>query len=110
MNFETKPEDRRRWPRLRVERGSKIFHRGTWRYLPATTVDVSSHGLAIAMPEDRGVAVGDTIDVAVGWHNQPILRDGEFLSGRVVRVEPAIAGGVTLGVELLREIEVPVAA
>lgn len=110
MDFETKPSDRRRWPRLRVIHGSKIFHRGSWRYLPATTIDVSAHGLAVSMIEDRGVAIGDTIDVAVGWKDEPILREGEFIAGKVVRVTPGMAGGVTLGVELLRQQEVPAAA
>ncbi|QOJ01272.1 MAG: PilZ domain-containing protein [Phycisphaeraceae bacterium] len=96
--------ERRREPRTPVRRPCKVFHRGTWRYLPGTTADASEHGLLIEAAGGEPPIVGDIVDVAVGWENQPILRTDEFIHGRVVRVGRG-AGGSSYAVELTRPTE-----
>lgn len=95
--------DRRSSPRLALQKPAKIFLRGTWRYLPAKTRDVSASGALLELSEDRDVHVGDTVDLAIAERASAILRTDEFIAGRIVRISPGQQpGSITAAVHLSR--------
>ena len=99
-----KPTDRRRHPRANIARDAKLFHRGTWAYIPCRTIDASAQGLLVQIKSDRFVAVGDIVDAAVGWTGEPLVRSGEFINAKVVRVDTMPDGDVLAALALTREV------
>jgi hypothetical protein len=95
--------DRRSAPRFALDKPAKIFLRGTWRYLPARTRDVSSSGALLELPEDRDVHLGDMVDLAIAERASSILRNDEFIAGRIVRIAPGREpGSISAAVHLSR--------
>ncbi len=98
------PQDRRRHPRTHVARDAKLFHRGSWTYLPCRTVDASPKGFLVQMNDDSPLAVGDIVDAAVGWAGEPLVRTEEFINAKVVRIDTTTGGERLAALALTREL------
>lgn len=79
-------KERRLFARQSVERPCKVFRRGTQKYVPAVTLDVSAGGAMLEMRTVRPIKPGERIDVGVAWSRAPILLEDALMEARVVRV------------------------
>lgn len=102
-------EDRRIAKRVPVVASAKVFHRGSWKYLPARTRNASTSGVLVELTNASGFCVGDVVDVAVGREGAAVLRSDEFVSGRVVRIEVK-PDGERAAIVLARPLDLALAA
>lgn len=101
--------DRRDTPRVPVVKPAKVFHRGSWKYLPARTRNASVGGVLVEITHAAGFCVGDIVDIAIGRDGSGVLRSEEFVAGRVVRVEQK-PDGERAAIVLARPLDLALAA
>ncbi|MGE3107838.1 MAG: PilZ domain-containing protein [Phycisphaerales bacterium] len=77
--------ERRLCVRIPIERPCKVFRRGTQRYVPAVTRDVSASGALLEIRAARPVIAGEKIDVGVAWSRSPIMLEDALMEAKVVR-------------------------
>lgn len=78
--------DRRRSPRLQLERPCKIFDPRSRKYIAATTRDLSTTGLLLDVPSVVEVKPGETLHVGVAMtRRQGLLQAKEMMEAVVVR-------------------------
>lgn len=89
-------EERRVEPRMPLACEAKLFDPRGQRYYPARTINVSSSGALLELPQRIGADVGSELAVAVDWTRvHPMLASGDFRPVRLIRREYAGgAGGV----------------
>ncbi len=102
--------ERRRHPRLPIERPCKVFHRTSRTYLAASTCDLSEGGAMIRVDNPRVLNPGDEIDVLVAWSKAPVLQRTAAIAGSVVRVPGRFSGHQFIAVKFAREQEMALAA
>ncbi len=79
--------DRRRHKRFRVQRAGKVFRRSTQQYLPAGSRDLSFGGALLEIESERGVGIGEIIDVGLAMSSKAVVPSASLLRGIVVRAE-----------------------
>jgi len=78
-------QERRRFPRRRVERGCKLFRAATRTYVAARTCDVSDGGALLAV--EGNYEVGERVDLVIAWDWETVLPATALMPARVVRAE-----------------------
>lgn len=93
--------ERRAFPRLRISRACKVFRPNTQRYLAARTSDVSAYGALLHVDTPRLLQPGEELQIAVAWHDQPVLAGESLVLAHVVRLgQPSLSdGGQTVAVK-----------
>ena len=106
--------DRRRAPRLALDRPAKIARHAAARYEPAITVNVSTSGALLDIVSARPVTVGERLGVAVAWAREGLISSTNVLPAKVVRCDGPGDGpsdrAQRIAVEFLVPAEVELAA
>lgn len=84
--------ERRRHPRLGVDRACKLFRPELRRYEPAHTANISAGGCLIEVRSSRPLGPGERVNLGVAWTGQPLVRARQLLEAEVVRVSPGPEG------------------
>jgi len=98
-------QERRRFPRVPLERSCKVFHRPSLRYMRATTRNVSDEGALVEVESHRAIFAGDEMDVMVDWHGRPLLPADAMVRATVMRAEPGREGKRHIAIRFDRLIE-----
>ncbi len=78
--------DRRRQPRIPVERPAKILIDGSGRYCPAVVINVSSSGALIRLLSRNAVPADAVVHLGLpGERDQTVIERSEMMTARVVR-------------------------
>jgi len=102
--------ERRRHPRLPVERPCKVYHHASRTYLAASTCDLSEGGAMIRVDNPRVLNPGDEIDVLVAWTKAPVLHRTAGITGSVIRVPGRFSGHQFIAVKFAKDQEMAIAA
>lgn len=102
--------ERRRHPRLPVERSCKVFHHPSRTYLAASTCDLSEGGAMIRVDNPRTLRPGDEIEVMIAWSRAPVLQKSRAIAGSVVRVPGSFAKHQFIAVKFAKEQRLSLAA
>jgi c-di-GMP-binding flagellar brake protein YcgR len=90
--------DRRRHPRVPVQRPCKIFDPNTGRYHSGTTRDLSTGGLLVDVPQLLDIHPGNGIHVGVAMkRRQGLLLAKEMIEAKVVRTMATVDDHTLLG-------------
>lgn len=109
--IQTNPETERRLHERRAfKRPCKVLHAPTLRYLAAETMDLSSGGILIELPNQRVLHVGDRLDVMVDWARHGIVESTKMLPATVAWVDAPSDHGQRVGVAFQSELSVSQAA
>jgi len=87
-------QERRRFPRKRIDRSCKVFRIATKKYAAARTCDVSEGGALLTV--EGQFAVGERVDLVIAWDWETVLPATALMPARVVRAE---AGQVAVAFE-----------
>lgn len=79
--------DRRRHKRFNVHRPGKVYRRSTQQYVPAGSRDLSFGGALLEIDSERGIDVGEIIDVGLAMSSKAVVPSASLLRGIVVRSE-----------------------
>ncbi len=102
--------ERRRHPRLPIERPCKVFHKPSRQYLAASTCDISEGGALVRVDAKRPLNAGDEIDILIAWTKAPVVTQTTAIAGKVLRTPGAFAHHQFVAVRFEREQEVALAA
>ena len=102
--------ERRRHPRIPIERACKVYHRPSRTYLAASTSDLSEGGAMIRVDNPRVLNPGDEIDVLVAWTKAPVLQKTRAITGSIIRVPGSFAKHQFIAVKFAKEMELALAA
>ena len=98
----TSDADRRTSRRVAVQRPCKIKDSATGRYIGATTIDLSQHGIMVQIAQPTNLKPGDDVLIAVAMHErQGIIQAKEMIESQVVRRLELADGGTTLAVQFV---------
>lgn len=78
--------ERRVHVRHAVERPCKLVDRRAPRFFAAHTVDVSAGGALVHVDLGRPLAVGDEVNVLLGWDSPALVSARSAAGARVVRI------------------------
>lgn len=92
--------ERRRQPRIEVERPAKVRTR-EGKFHGAITLNVSGAGALVRVNVARGLKIGDTIAMGIAWGQSPLLSADRLELARVVRLVERGKGVQTVAVEYL---------
>lgn len=74
--------------------------RATGRYIAATTIDLSQHGIMVRLAQPCHLKPGDDVLIGVAMHErQGIIQAKEMIESHVVRRLDAAEGPTTLAVQ-----------
>lgn len=101
--------ERRRGLRIRQNRPVKIFDQAASRYFGGQTMDVSSTGLKLELPQGSPVREGETLNIHVGLSRagQTLANRRQMIPAKIVwvnRGRDLSKGRLTIGVEFLSSI------
>ena len=78
--------ERRTFPRYRLERPAKLHVLATGKYLAGSTVDVSPGGVLVRVELGTNCPIGADVEVGVAEHaSQPVIRQADMMRGTVIR-------------------------
>lgn len=96
--------DRRRHPRLALERPCKIFDPRSGKYVAATTRNLSTHGLLIELPRLTALKPGDHVHVGVAvTRRQGLLLAKEMIQAQIVRAMQTVDDHTMLAVQFIAD-------
>jgi c-di-GMP-binding flagellar brake protein YcgR len=89
--------DRRTHARFPLSRPCKILHRGSRRYAPAHTHNLSAGGALLTIQTPRPLRTGDEIDLFIAWIGEPLVPGDTQVRARVVRADTPTADAQLIG-------------
>lgn len=103
INHELEPDDgtdRRRSPRIRIQRPTKLFDPQSGKYHLGSTCDLSSGGVLVELSRPIGARVGDIVVMGIAQkRQQPLLHRNEMIRANVVRTMQTNDGGMLLAAQ-----------
>lgn len=97
--------DRRAHDRLPLALPCKVRPEAALRFLGATTENISRCGALLSLQCSKPLGAGETLDLAVAFRGDALLRAGETLRATVVRVLPSLGGRQRLAVRFSQVID-----
>lgn len=116
MRGETGPQtetiliERRRHERRVLERGCKVLHARSLRYMAAQTRDLSPGGALLDLASERPLSVGDRIELLVDWDGHGVGARSAMVGATIVRVGERPDRRQRVGVAFDRDLGVTLAA
>ncbi len=99
-------QNRRACRRVNVQRPCKIKNCTTGRYVAATTIDLSQHGIMVRLLQPSNLKPGDDVLIGVAMHeHQGMIQAKEMIESRVVRRLDSEDGQSILAVQFIAAIE-----
>jgi c-di-GMP-binding flagellar brake protein YcgR len=97
--------DRRQNERYPVEKGCKLFHWPTRKYLSAKMCDISRGGAMLKVETPRSMLTDEDVDVLISWDDRALVRSADEVSARVVRSFETSSGDRMVAVEFTRDVK-----
>lgn len=103
-------KDRRRYPRIDLDRACKVYHPASRRFAAARTRNVSAGGALLRVQTGRPLLPGETIDVALSLEAKPLLQSIAMIPSTVIRSLPVGDNAQELAVRFEAPIDLAAAA